>query len=347
MEKRELFDIVRHGRERVKDWHPERLGASTTAQYDKIGVRYRDRIAAGETVAAILGTDCAWSTWYHRRAVLNHLICKRITELLSICNDAQKAGDWTRATVAASRIGQWLDIIIPKCPVSYQPSKLSKRATLGRVPKDWRERFWSEVPAGHKYRPALAAMMLAGVRPQELVNGITAVPHPDNPDLALIKVIGAKVTETHGQPSRTVTVHRSSEPAQALLAVGEFRVPSAHAITVWVARVSAKLWPRVKSRPSPYSFRHAASADAKAAGVSRAGVAKFLGQASERTQQNYGKAGQSSGAFAPVAVEACRDVRPAPDPIGVRQDNSMEAAADAGLEPDNTPEAFFGWPTSP
>ena len=71
------------------------------------------------------------------------------------------------------------------------------------------------------------------------------------------------------------------------------RHPALAALDKRLARIGKAAFPRLQARITPYLFRHALAAGAKATGMSRDDLARLLGHASTRTGSVYGTANQS------------------------------------------------------
>lgn len=153
------------------------------------------------------------------------------------------------------------------------------------------------------------AIAIFGVRPSELVRGVVLDTTASGLRLA---VAGAKVDATRGQPFRILEVE-TTRRGQSALAVALLRahveetggdLSATAADIVAVRRAMAA----VKKGLSPYAYRHARASDAKAS-QGRAGVAAWLGHATDRTQQGYGNGRSGRGAVAIKSAAASRPVR--------------------------------------
>jgi integrase len=197
-------------------------------------------------------------------------------------------------------------------PPPRGPSR-SKRRGLGRLPDDWRSRFWSIVPVNSKYRAAIAASILTGVRPAELVKGVDVRMGPSG--ALVFDIRGAKTQGgRHGQAARRLTVVASGAIGDYFRKVLEgvpttkVSVKDARLFGNQVREFGRKCFPRLKLCISPYSMRHQFAADLKAAGDSDA-VSLALGHAVADTAQHYGTARQSkNGGSRLLAVETTREL---------------------------------------
>lgn len=153
------------------------------------------------------------------------------------------------------------------------------------------------------------AIAIFGIRPAELVRGVVLDTTATGLRLA---VAGAKVDATRGQPFRVLEVE-TTRRGQSALAVALLRAhveETGGNLSATEADIGAvrRAMRQVQPGLSPYAYRHARASDAKAS-QGRAGVAAWLGHASDRTQQGYGNARSGSGAVAVKAAAASRPVR--------------------------------------
>ncbi len=238
-----------------------------------------------------------------------------------------------------------------------------KRGGIGSLPPDWRARVLQRVPEHGPYGLAVACLWLLGVRPRELVHGIRIRVTPDGVLLAAVR--GAKVRDVpgeapRGQPWRKIAVQAGPDAELALARLqrafahsdsGELTVavPDARRLCDAIRAASRRALPRHSYVVTPYSFRHAWSADAKAAaaqGASSAAasgtataastddVSLALGHASAVSRRHYGTRRQArGGGIALLRVLAARPLRrgqPAPQippPPGAPQPASPDPAA--------------------
>lgn len=150
---------------------------------------------------------------------------------------------------------------------------------------------------------------LFGIRPAELRRGVALDTTATGLRLA---VAGAKVDPTRGQPLRVLEVE-TTRRGQSALAVALLRAHVEEVggdLTATAADIVAvrRAMRQVQPGLSPYAYRHARASDAKAS-QGRAGVAAWLGHATDRTQQGYGNARSGRGAVAVKAATASRPVR--------------------------------------
>jgi integrase len=187
----------------------------------------------------------------------------------------------------------------------------SKRATLKKLPQDWRKRLAANTITAAL--PAVLVSMLSGCRPEELAMGIKVSVLDDRH--LLITIDGAKVTEHNGQPWRKLTydVSLSDEAAQL------WRITSRKGGNMVVKREPRTFHKNLESACekaglpgiSAYTCRHYFASQLKSAfGTAKEIIAMALGHASTATQQVYGTKQQGrKGGLALVDVSAARAVR--------------------------------------
>jgi integrase len=317
------FALVKAARAVLQEMPERRVSDTTRRKYTALFVNMQ---AAGKRPEEIAGTR---RSFYVYRAAVNFMLPEMIRERLRAADRAAKAKD---------RVGWWQEILLLRGHLeslnrylpdpggervrSGQRSKiavprgqsLSKRGTLKRMPENWREKLWGAVSAKSKYRGAIGACILTGVRPAELVKGVEVRVKP-NGDL-IFDIRGAKTQGgRYGQLARRLIV---AAPG----VIGDFfrkALDGTRAMTVCVgdarlfgnqlSEYGRKCWPRKRERISPYSLRHQFAADLKATGDADA-VSLALGHSVADTAQHYGTARQAKkGGGKLLAVETTRALR--------------------------------------
>jgi integrase len=196
----------------------------------------------------------------------------------------------------------------PEPKTDHTPEKHGKRQYLGKLNKaepEWRVKIYNEMPETHAIPMALLNM--TGCRPDELERPIRL---EDRNGLLAVTINGAKVTKYSGQKERTMVFDPEQDQwAKGLLASVQSTRQGRGKVVTWpglkvtqralhksharaVIRALGAKW---EGHASLYSYRHAMSADLKAAGHSRVEIAMALGHASDRSQVFYGLANQASG----------------------------------------------------
>ena len=174
------------------------------------------------------------------------------------------------------------------------PRHMSKRRGLASLPVDWRARMLAHTPERGPYGLAIVCLWLFGVRPGELVRGVRVQVGADG--TILVEVRGGKLRDVpgeapRGQPLRRLAVRAGAGSAEAVARLRRalarvetpivmIQVANARRLSDAVRATSGRVFPGHAYTVSPYSFRHAWAADAKA-GAAAGGRAG--GKAGSRT----------------------------------------------------------------
>jgi integrase len=158
------------------------------------------------------------------------------------------------------------------------------------LPAAWRDDVQREVSPPD--RAATAAMALTGARPVE-VKGIRV---NQDADAVTLTIRGAKVDDSRGVESRTVTLEREelagTQAGRDLLAwLGnreQRTVTHEGTVEAFAGRVSRAADRAGHSNASAYTYRHQAARDLKSSGMPREEIAERLGHRSDRSQSVYG-----------------------------------------------------------
>ncbi|WP_257828730.1 site-specific integrase [Burkholderia glumae] len=202
----------------------------------------------------------------------------------------------------------------------------AKKAALKKLPDSWRMKMFMQAaqPEHMKARPqllpALAVLWLTGCRPAELEKGVRIAQHGDE---LTIEIDGAKTVDAggreRGQPRRMYrfTLHGEGEKANPSLtllrllhtrALGDGRsellvTHDRDYLYNSIVELGRKTFPAMRTRVSPYVFRHQTAADLKNDGsLSLADVARFMGHLSDYSAGKYGHPAHSSKGRLPKAV---------------------------------------------
>lgn len=190
----------------------------------------------------------------------------------------------------------------------------AKKSALRLLPADWRESIWAaaSTPEWRQSRPqlmpALAVLWLTGCRPAELEQGIELVTGRDR---LVLKIKGAKCIDAggreRGQPTRHIgfQIDADSNPALRFLhalasrdatnGVGECTIThNKDYLYNSVVALGRTAFPKLRTRISPYCFRHQVASDLKAATSDREitleQAAKVMGHLSDYSIGAYGHA---------------------------------------------------------
>ncbi|WP_222944792.1 site-specific integrase [Paraburkholderia sp. 31.1] len=190
----------------------------------------------------------------------------------------------------------------------------AKKSALKLLPPDWRESIWvaASTPEWQQSRPqlmpALAVLWITGCRPAELEQGIELVASPDQ---LMVKIRGAKCVDAggreRGQPTRHIgfSVDANANPALRFLhavtcrnaAKGNGKYTITHNrdyLYNSVVALGRSAFPKLRTRISPYCFRHQVASDLKAATsdheITLEQAAKVMGHLSDYSIGAYGHA---------------------------------------------------------
>lgn len=289
----------------------------TIAEYERIAERlegrhwrdYAEECQAGKSYGYLLK-----AAWRYQQA--GHLLeALRRSDRARKAGDKTGAGDWRKraealAGVLESEEAPW------KGATGKKKGKTSKRASLSRLPEDWRERLIKAL----KPDDVLPAVVLAltGCRPCEYKKGVTL--ERDGDDLKVTIHGGKQSAFTQGgQAVRVLVFDGRDALANALIGLADKTGGMAWVqedLGAWrkrFTRAAAKLGFK---GISPYSLRHQFSGDQKQRGWNDDRLSQALGHASARMKQNYGHANQGKSRGGSLkSVTATQQVRNQPGPL--------------------------------
>jgi len=217
----------------------------------------------------------------------------------------------------------------------------AKRPALRSMGPNWREDMWERasqpqwLQARPQLRPALAVLWLTGCRNAEIEQGVHIL---FRDGLLAIEVLGAKCVDAggreRGQPKRhygfkTSPVSDGTEhPALACLrllaeqnmdgGIGRAVVThNADYLYNSIVDLGKNVFPKLRTRVSPYCFRHQSASDLKAdPNVLLEDAAAFMGHLSDYSIGRYGRSvhGRKGGGERPrpFAVQTSRSIRHSP-----------------------------------
>jgi integrase len=328
------YDLVKRIRHTIAGVS-EGIAASTAADYDRVyGHMMRTHSTPDDATSR--------SAYYRRRAALLFVCSQQAREALrardraafgsperldalselkrlaSIFSRYPPDPEKTHSTEVTNH-RTWSDIRSQLEAVGHHPTSHSKRRGLGALVrrKGWQTELFAQVT--DKYRAAVAVLLLTGVRPAELAQGVVVRVVADDLE---ISVPGAKLSTMRGQPLRTLLVKCDSPYAKhlALLAGNSEITISADAkrLCDTVRKAGRCAFPRMHGTVSPYSLRHAVASALKAAGIDPDGIAQVLGHQATRSQQSYGMSCHGRQETAILGVRASVPVRDTGrNPVGV------------------------------
>ena len=179
-----------------------------------------------------------------------------------------------------------------------RPSR-SKKRILPHLPPGWQERFLDANLSSAKYRMAGVLLRHCGMRPKELALGVTLTASSQG---VQVKIDGAKVRETAGQPWRMFTLKTECLPEWFIREVKSkektvVRVDE-DALRTHLNRLSDRVfYPDGRRAPhssksrmilSAYVFRHALVTDLREDGWETEDIAAVIGESSAETVRHYG-----------------------------------------------------------
>ncbi|WP_175898663.1 site-specific integrase [Burkholderia vietnamiensis] len=214
----------------------------------------------------------------------------------------------------------------------------AKKAALKSLPANWREIMWAKAAEPEWLRarpqllPALAVLWVTGCRPSEIEEGANVAWRNQ---LLVVEIAGTKCVDAgqrqRGQPRRryvfrTGIAEESSCPALATLRRRAMEAATGDIGRCLVSHDSDYLYnsivalgraafPKMRTRVSPYCFRHQHASDLKSdANISLEEAAKAMGHLSDYSIGKYGHAvhGKKGGRIKALTVETARPVKHSP-----------------------------------
>ncbi|MDH6642196.1 integrase [Ralstonia sp. GP73] len=210
----------------------------------------------------------------------------------------------------------------------------AKKTALKLLPPNWREDMFSRASqpdwrqSRPKLLPALALLWVVGCRPAEIEQGVR-IAHRNGK--IVIEVTGAKCSQVRGLRTRTYAFDTRPSPTSdehpALAALREYAEQNemggearlthkADYLYNCVISLGKAVFPRLRTRVSPYCFRHQIASDLKAdPAVPLEDAAKFMGHLSDYSIGRYGHAVHGKSGLErikPLVVTASRSVKHSP-----------------------------------
>jgi integrase len=209
----------------------------------------------------------------------------------------------------------------------------AKKAALKSLPVNWREKMWIQASDAEwrqsrpQLLPALALLCLTGCRPVEIEQGVGVLLRGD---LLAIRVSGAKCVDANGrargQPKRQYAfkIDQDADPvlkflwAYAAEKIGQgtdlCRIEhNADYLYNSVVALGKTTFPKLRTRISPYCFRHQMASDLKSdPTVTLDEAATYMGHLSDYSIGKYGHAahGRKGGrSVRALGVQASRTVK--------------------------------------
>lgn len=311
------FDVVRAGREQIaiidkerKERRDTQPSPSSVAQYEK-KLELLDKQACHEhsssdspLCAAIASHSAKSRSFYVYKAAAAWRETTAVRRLLTRQDALQRQGDYG---------AEWencIDELHARCEqlrgigaLTLEAARTmanckalaptSKKDVLRHAPLGWRERFLEVSAQSKTYAAACALMAIFGMRPKELQDGVTV---RCGRRVVGVKINGAKVRDTAGQPWRALYVPVEKFPTWFLdeLSQGGAKVYAAPeaAMRSYLHRLSPRVFPPRSGKKqqvlSAYVLRHAVATDLRQEGWSSKELAAVLGERVEETARHYG-----------------------------------------------------------
>nr|CRY93941.1 hypothetical protein [uncultured prokaryote] len=241
-----------------------------------------------------------------KAAVLHQLAALYQQHRRAADDEHQDMARWEQHVRLARRaVDAYEEVSAAKKPEGRSPKMASKGRSL--PPASWQRVVFNAADTHQK--PALAVMWATGCRPAEVELGVDLERTNDG---IIIRIPGAKVSETKGQPMRSVLIDPGSEAGKALLDV--MGAETSMTVQRTAKQVANDFTKHLKKRAgmpqvSAYSFRHQTASDLKAGSADPVKVAEALGHASVHTQRHYGSSRRGSAVSPIIAAQAEREVR--------------------------------------
>lgn len=314
-------DAVRRAAEEWLASHPVRANARTRERYRRLA-EMMERTGEGPETATNP------NTFQGRRAAAFLWIAEELERWLN------ENGDHGRAESLLERAAE-LATLKWSAIKPAKPTVRRSKANLSALPPDWKTRMFER--ATDRLRLPLTLLEIGGMRPEEIGRpaGVEVALEASGGKGVRFRFFfeGAKVGGGHGIAAgyltgwnwRELVVDAIGDRADWLAAVvteagGTLSYQTdADRLKDSVRSLAKRLWPRRKaeSRPSAYSYRHAFSAQQKAAGTDAATLAVAMGHRAERTQGGYGRPSRTTKPEVRLVSARAIDGRPGDTP---RQD---------------------------
>jgi integrase len=208
----------------------------------------------------------------------------------------------------------------PYAPVDSTDNKQRRRSArrdLSKAVDGWEFDFFARIQTDPVWGPATAVMLLAGVRPKELVTGVDVEAFPDRTiELAIVSA------KQGGRGNRSVGVRRLAfrldtpwskhlaELASGRTTPVRIRIDKAGEAWTILKSTSGKNIDGRKYRVIPYMLRHRFCALLKGSGLSDVDIAAAMGHASTKTMTTYGTYNiRTAGGSTPVRITVERTPR--------------------------------------
>lgn len=253
-------------------------------------------------------------SWHAVKAALTYVAQDTYIQARRDCDAAQKAKHLDLARNCA-KIARASLVAIQKIEDAQRPELTTPRASKRRsLPKtdDWQINILRA--ATPTQQPSIAVMWATGSRPCEIESGVS-ITHVirEGRRVILAHILGAKVSETTGQPERKIYLDPDSDQGRVLAAVlGDDVSRTIQRSAKRLNKDLADIRQKTGINVSPYSFRHQISANLKSENGEEGAkkTASALGHITTRSQGRYGSVRQAqSGGTGVVDVRASKTVK--------------------------------------
>lgn len=336
MTREEIYRLINEAKAALKPTHDDAATIKTKVtidahhQYLKIAKRIFGENANGHVIfpqqalavcEKIRKSKSKATLRIYARAV-RHVSLSLLDGLIKVADTAQRAGNWPNVEFIVSQ-PQFtaLTTLAKLMPSDYsndwQPQKKrkSKKTSLSKLPKDWRELMAAN--SSGQYRVPMIIALLTGVRPEELEKGVM-VKLLDNSLYVHIK--GAKVKENAGQPYRQFKLANHSLTDELIGLMNSenqtdilVKVDNGNSVTTHMRAVGKKIWPKRKESITCYTARHAMAAECKQAifeGADTDLASQVLGHVVDKTASYYGNRFQSGGvSVVPPEIRVPKEIK--------------------------------------
>lgn len=306
----------------------------------------QDRPISSQDLTQVLSRYAAKkSSFYKMYSAYRWSALDRLSELLMVQNAMQAVGDRSKRWLdcvaeleSAMADLEAIDAVSHEGCLALVSAKVvrsqSKKAVLKHLKPGLFEGVLALSEKSKTYRSPALLMCLCGFRPEELnadrhlkrglVPGIEARLTDEH---VIVKIPGAKVRKTAGQPERSFSLRRGALPdwfIQELVADGGSRIytEKPENISRHFTRVSEQLYPRKHLKKprdiliSPYVFRHFLATNLRDAGWETEEIAIVLGESVGDTVRHYGLGRRTASKSPQVSAvvrgtaSGVREVRP-------------------------------------
>jgi len=255
---------------------------------------------------------------------VNYVASEWLKFKINQAESAKKAGKWAEVeeVVACPSFFALMELAKMKAAEytlnwAPQSKRKSKKVSLRKLPKDWREQMADAAPDGQFRIPMLVAM-ITGCRPAELEKGVVFLKRGNK---LAVHINSVKVTEDAGQTYRIFTIadHPIKDKILEYMDTQEnknqlsVKVSCGNSVSTYMREIGKKLWPGHKEEITVYTARHGMAADCKNASHNGADpdlASKVLGHRVDKTVSYYGDISQAGGiSVAPLNVKVTHPVK--------------------------------------